>query len=258
MDAFHHEAQIGVVQLHVAPRREAQRLHQPPLRVVDLHPQMRGHDRSIAAVPEGVGEGRIGDRHLQRRGQQVALADRQVHVVADAPRPDFGDEAARGVMRAMFAAAAAACSPAPAMPDRGPRLRTRSADRCRSGCRSPASWPSRWITLPWLLASSPTSKKYVSEETFSACDQPHRPVVGLAGVAELLGRDVDALAGAETLRGVDHARFERAHRRDRLERRARRIGAVDGTVGQRGRRRCRCPRARHIRPWSEVWRTCSG
>ena len=50
---------------------------------------------AVAAVHVGVGERRVGDRHLQRVGQQVALADREVHVVADAPRlARFGDDAA--------------------------------------------------------------------------------------------------------------------------------------------------------------------
>src|ERR1035437_10515554 len=32
-----------------------------------------------------------------------------------------------------------------------------------------------WITAPWALARSPASKKYVSEETFSACTRPTAP-----------------------------------------------------------------------------------
>ena len=36
-------------------------------------------------------------------------------------------------------------------------------------------------------------------------DEPDGAVVGVAGVAELLGRDGDALAGAEAFAGRDHA-----------------------------------------------------
>ena len=88
--------------------------------------------------------------------------------------------------------------------------------------------------------------------------QPDRAEFGLAGVAERLRRDVDALAGAEAFDGLMTPASSAAHRGDRLERRARRIGAVDGAVGERPGRRCRCPAARRIRPGSAVWRTCSG
>ena len=40
--------------------------------------------------------------------------------------------------------------------------------------------------------------------------EPDGAVFGVPGVAELLGRDVDALARAEPFRGRDHAAFERA------------------------------------------------
>ncbi len=65
-------------------------------------------------------------------------------------------------------------------------------------------------------------------------DEPDRAEVGLAGVAELLGAPTcDALARAEPFARRDDAPFERRHRRDRLERGAGRVGAVDGAVGQR-------------------------
>ena len=48
---------------------------------------MRAHD------PAAVGERRVGDGHLQRRGLQVALADREVDVVADGPGPGVRDPA---------------------------------------------------------------------------------------------------------------------------------------------------------------------
>ena len=52
---------------------------------------------------------------------------------------------------------------------------------------------------------------------------------------------------AEPFAGRDHAGFERRHRGDRLERRAGRIGAVDGAVGQRTAARCRCRSVLRIR-----------
>ena len=61
-------------------------------------------------------------------------------------------------------------------------------------------------------------------------DQPHRAIVGVAGIAELLGPNGDARAPAEALGRVDHAAFQRRHRCDRLECRTRRIGTVDRPV----------------------------
>ena len=55
------------------------------------------HHVAIAPMSEGVGERRVRHRHLQRRGEQIALADGQVHVVADAPRAPVGDAAAGDV-----------------------------------------------------------------------------------------------------------------------------------------------------------------
>src|SRR5438105_476654 len=40
---------------------------------------------------------------------------------------------------------------------------------------TPSSFAMFWMTEPWLLASSPVSKKYVSEDTFSASTSPTAP-----------------------------------------------------------------------------------
>ena len=112
----------------------------PPLRFVDLHAEVRASRRCRCRRSVGVGERRVGDRHLQRVGQQIALADRQVHVVADAPRPHFGDDSRtrRGGVR---------CSHAQlervlvlrATRASGSRRRTRSAGRCPVGSPTPSS-----------------------------------------------------------------------------------------------------------------------
>ena len=60
-----------------------------PAVVLDRHPEVRAHDAAA------VGDRGVGDRHLQRRGLQVALADREVDVVADRPRALVGDAAGR-------------------------------------------------------------------------------------------------------------------------------------------------------------------
>jgi len=39
----------------------------------------------------------------------------------------------------------------------------------------PSLWAMSWMIGPCGLASLPTSKKYVSEETFSACTSPTAP-----------------------------------------------------------------------------------
>ena len=70
MDAFHHVAQVGVVQVHLTFGREvlAQALHEPSAGFVDLAAEMGRDDLPFAAVQIRVGERRIGHRHLQRVG----------------------------------------------------------------------------------------------------------------------------------------------------------------------------------------------
>ena len=231
VDAFHHQADVGVVQVHVAQRREAERLHEPALRVVDLAAQVWAHDRAFAAVAEGVGQRRVGDRHLQRRGQQIALADGQVHVVAHAPRPPIGDAAAAPVPPALARELFGGHLGAPG--GRGHQARD------LAGQVDPRLLADAEL-LCLLLDHRPVAVGQLArfEEVgvrghLQRFHQRHRPVVGLARVAERLRGDVDALPAAQAHRGVDHARFQRAHGRDRLERRAGRIGAVDGPVGER-------------------------
>ena len=62
-------------------RWAADLLDRPPLRVLDAEPDVRPDQ--VAAV----GDRRVRDRHLQRVGLQIALADREVDVVAHGPRP---------------------------------------------------------------------------------------------------------------------------------------------------------------------------
>ncbi len=74
---------IGGVHLDVAPGLGVDFLQHPAGRVVDLQPDVGGHDRAA------VGDRRVGDGHLQRVGLEVALAGGQLDVVAGRPRP-FG------------------------------------------------------------------------------------------------------------------------------------------------------------------------
>ena len=59
---------------------------------MDVEPDVRAHDLA------SVGDGRVGDSELKRRRLDVALADGQVDVVADRPRPPVGDPAARNMV----------------------------------------------------------------------------------------------------------------------------------------------------------------
>ena len=67
------------VDVDVAARRRCEFLQHAAGGVVDFHPDVRGHHGAA------VGQGRVGDRHLQRVGLQVALAGRQLDVVAGRP-----------------------------------------------------------------------------------------------------------------------------------------------------------------------------
>ena len=79
--------EVFVVEVHVGLAGKLSACTSPPPGFVDLFAQVRGDDRAVAAVHVGVGERRVGDRHLQRVRQQFALPDREVHVVADRPWP---------------------------------------------------------------------------------------------------------------------------------------------------------------------------
>ncbi len=214
------------------PGREAQTLHEPALGVIDLRAEMRRNDRPFAAVAVSVDERRVGDRHLQRIGLQFALPDGEVHVVADPPRRYFGDDPAGGDV-------------APVLALQLERVLFGAPRRVRDDARDLA----RQVDAG-LLAEAQLVRHVLDhfaavvecqladfEEVgvrgdLQRFDEAHGAVVGVAGVAELLGGDVDALTRAESFFGRDDAVFERRHRGDRLERRARRIGAVHRSVGQ--------------------------
>ena len=103
VDALHDEAEVARIQMHAPARREAQALQQAAAGFIDLLAEVGRHDRAVAVVHVGVGERRVGDGHLQRVGQQVALADGEVHVVADAPGAHFADDRAGAVVLCVFA-----------------------------------------------------------------------------------------------------------------------------------------------------------
>ena len=75
--AVEHRLLVGRVDLHVARRAGLDLLHGAPDGVLHLEPDVR--PRHAAAV----GDRRVGDGHLQRRDLDLALADREVRVVAE-------------------------------------------------------------------------------------------------------------------------------------------------------------------------------
>src|ERR1700691_2707210 len=86
--------------MHAPTRREAQRLQEAAVGFVDLLAEVGPDDGAFAVVRVGVGDSRVGDGHLQRVSQEIALPDGQVHVVADRPGAWFADYAARGAVGA--------------------------------------------------------------------------------------------------------------------------------------------------------------
>ena len=182
-------------------------------RVVDLHADVGRDDRAA------VGDRRVGDRHLQRVGLQVALAGGELDVVAGRPGPvgfAFLVELVAPVLRGQqpfCSRRAGRCPVGRPMPS-----------ACAQCCRSPVSHI--------------RSAQGVEEDVrghFQRRDEADRAVRRFAGVLEDLAADFE-LAGV-----VDHfargqiAAFERRDRGDRLEGRAGRVEARDRAVGERRR-----------------------
>ncbi len=82
------------------------------------------------------------------------------------------------------------------------------------------------------LASLPTFEEVRVRGLLQRFHERRVPVFGVPGVAERLGRDEDALPRPEALARRDHAGFQRRHRGDRLEGRARRVFAFVGEIGE--------------------------
>ena len=216
----------------MAAGREAERLQQAAAGFVDLLADVGRHDLAVAFVHVGVGEGRVGDRHLQRVGQQVALADGEVHVVADAPGAHFADDRAAAAGVFVFAGdLALVLAPAPG------RVGDDAFELARQVDAGVLPDPELMgLVLDHVAVGVGALADFEEVGVRGDLQRLHEPdgaVVGFAGVAELLGRDGDALARPEAFFGRDHAAFERRHGGDRLEGRAGRIGAVDGPVGER-------------------------
>ena len=211
-----------------------ERLHDPPAGAFDRHPQVRGRDHAFAAVHERVGQRRVGDRHLQRVGLQVALADGQVHVVPavhgriSATIPHSGG---RDLACAVGFQRVAVFQP----------LRTRQHAFGFVGEVDP-----RGTTDPQLVGHVLDHRAVAVvhladfEEVRVRGDlerfhESQRAVVHFARVAELLGADGDAVATSERCARVQQPRFEARDRGDRLERRAGRVVAFGRAVEQRNR-----------------------
>ncbi len=189
--------EVGVVQVHVARRRRSCRLcTSPPLDSSISSPRCGRHDRAVAAVHVGVRERRVGDRHLQR-DRSAGRPDRprgaccRRRSTARPVRPRCRSVAVRARART-----------------RAPRLvLLRAPRRGRGRCRSISLGRSMpvWLADAELVGhvldhvAVAVGELADFEEVGVRGDlqrfhQPHRAVVGVARVAELLRRDVDALA----------------------------------------------------------------
>ena len=236
---------------------ELSALQQAAVGFVDLLAEVRRDDRAFAAVHVGVGERRVGDRHLQRVGQQVALADGEVHVVADAPRAHFADDPAarRGGARVRRRSPAGSRGAPGGVGDHAFEL----ARQVDAGLLADAQLVG--LVLDHVAVGVGALADF--EEVgvggdLQRFDEADGAVVGVAGVAERLRGDGDALARAEAFAGRDHAAFERRHGGDRLERGAGRIGAVDGPVGERAGRRAAALERVRIRLGQRFGEACWG
>ena len=164
----------------------------PPPGFVDLFAQVGGHDDAVAVVHVGVREGRVGDRHLQRVGQQVALADGEVHVVADAPGAHFADDRAAAVGVFVFAgdlALVLALTPGGVGDDAFELARQVDA-----GVLPDAEFVG--LVLDHVAEGVGALADFEEVGVGGDLQRLHQAdgaVVGMAGVAERLGRDVDAL-----------------------------------------------------------------
>ena len=211
-------------------------LDRAALRVLDPQADVRADD--LAAV----GDRRVGDRHLQRVGLQVALADGEVDVVADRPRP-VGELALLDADRprrpaspgSVFCANASLRSsgvgtrPAPSPPTSRP-----------VGAPSPSARAHSWIGPPSPSCDVRLGAHDVEEDVGGDLEralQVDAPVGDVAGVRELDPAVGHRAAVGDRPAGRQAAGVERRQRGDRLEGRAGRIDALGGAVDRRGRER---------------------
>jgi hypothetical protein len=78
-EALPHDAERALVDVDLLRRRQRRCRDGGAVRVLDIHQQVGRHE------PAAVREQRVEARHLQRRRQQVALADRELDRVARLP-----------------------------------------------------------------------------------------------------------------------------------------------------------------------------
>ena len=169
-----------------------------------------------------VGQRRVGDGHLQRRGLQVALADGEVDVVAHRPRAvgELCSCRKQAVAPLPAWAGAPLNSPGMSMPVRRPMPSLRAqllqwvAARPRSGARP---WcRRRRRTRP----GAPGAARRRRWRRRRSCGRRCSPIFTDPG-------------SSMTVCGRDGPGLERGQRGDELERRAGRVQAGDGAVEQR-------------------------
>src|SRR4051812_6569228 len=234
----HRLARLGI-ELDPARRAGLDALDEAAGRVVDLETEVRARHAAVH------GDGRVRDGHLQRRGLDVALADREVDVVAHRPLAHVGDAATLrrgGVDRVLRAernvllvpagrlAPGDALAPVPVGDE--PRVLARQVDAGPAADAEVARHVLDDLGVRGVRGDADGVEVDVGRD-LDRIAQVDRPVGRLAGVAALLRADVDATAVGDRVGRGDVAGAHGGQRRDRLERRPRRIQALQRAVEQR-------------------------
>ena len=190
---------------------------------------MRPHDRAT------VGDRRVGDGHLQRRGLDVTLADGELNVVANRPRPFVGIEAVR---RALLAAlllpldllGVLLCAPLPV----GNRSRGLTG-KVDPGCLVEAQLARPTLddlTLHRVGVAAERVEVNI-RGNLQRPNQTHRPVRLTASVVELLLADRQHTGVVDARVSRDHATVERGEGGNWLEDRTGRVAAANRPVKER-------------------------
>ena len=201
---------------------------------------MRRDDRAA------VRDRRVDDRELERRDLHVALADGEVLVVADRPRPvgAVGDPAAAGrMLRLALERAGARCRTRPRAGCAARATRRRGAFPGLSSGRSipvfcpiPYRCAQCWSAPPFGARRVGQHAEVVEEVVrgdLDRVDEVERAVDGVAGVVPALAAEAELAGVVERLADAPGPALERRGGGDRLERRAGRARALVRAVDLR-------------------------
>ena len=231
--AVEHDLAVAGVDLDLALRLGRELRDGHAVAVLDRLAEVRLDDRAA------VGQRRVGDRDLQRRRLQIALADGEVDAVAGRPRAvdpaalvqrglalvaEAGLLAALLVLREALGRASCCRGPGPgSSPGRSMPVR-------RPKPSLPRPLLDRRALAVGLLAEA--VEEHVRGDLQGVGDVDRAEPRGLR-VLVLLRPELVVAVVVDRVAGLDQPRLERGQRRDRLERRADRIRGVGRAVEQR-------------------------